>query len=95
RRRFFLLDSPEPVDRARLTLARAGSTAAVRVFWNADVTRAFLFDSTVAAGLFAPGIHGLELSWIRGGPATPDVPPLYQAGRLEAPVETVRWNLGV
>lgn len=89
----YFLDSPEPVERTRLSITRSDSGAAVYPVWNGDGTRAFLFNSSRASGAFAAGAVELELTWTRGGLAAPDVPSLYLAGRLDSSVDTVRWSL--
>ena len=89
----YLLDSPEPIERVRLSITRVDSGAAVYPVWNSDGTRAFMFDSSRASGAFAAGPVELELTYARGGLATPDLAPLYRDGALEATVDTVRWSL--
>jgi hypothetical protein len=91
----YLLDSPEPVERSRLSIARSDSGEAVYPVWNRDGTRAFLLDSSRASGAFAPAAVDLELIWTRGGLDAPDVPALYRAGTLDSAVDTVRWSIAM
>jgi hypothetical protein len=88
---FLLLEAPEPLDPARLRIERADTSTPLPVVWSQDGSRAFLFD-TSPSGLFTTAAVDLRWRFARGGPAAPDLDPLYRAGEL-VDEDMITWRV--
>lgn len=88
---YLLIESPEPLDRARLSVERLDTGARLPLVWSADGTRVFVFHDG-ATGLFGPTAPSLRWKFLRGGMSAPDLDPLYRDGDLKE-VEYVTWDL--
>ncbi len=77
-----LLESPEPIDRRRLTVTalRDDAELPIHVIWNRDGTRALICQRNGEG--FEPGAYTFRLGFSGGGPDRPDLPPLTVDGAV-------------
>lgn len=88
---YLLIESPEPLDRARLSIERADLGTPLPLVWSGDGTRAFVF-SDAPDGLFGSSPPPLRWRFLRGGLTAPDLDPLYRGGEL-SDAEALIWDL--
>lgn len=88
---YLLIESPEPLDRVRLTVTRADTGAVLPIVWNVDGTRALVFHDG-PSGLFDATPPALRWRFLCGDINAPDLSPLYRNGAL-ASAEDVIWDL--
>lgn len=79
-RSFLLLESPEPLDRRRLTIELVDGGPVLHAIWNRDQTRAYIFPRD--ADGFEAGAYRFRIRHSGGGPDRPDLVPLTRDGEV-------------